>query len=266
MICKDNNRPIIFFRNDDLRNSLDNSLIEITDLFILNGTPISHAVEPANVSHDVVNWLIDKKNEFPDLIEIIQHGFNHNIDNPGLKMEFGGKRGFEDQLSDIKKGVELMNSYFHNLWTPVFTFPYGTYNRNSLKALSDCDYKILSSKIQFSNKARIKNFLGRTFAIDDFFGKQVNYHPGNRKNYGFREISVSVNLIKRYTGYNTAIHYDLESIINQIQLARKHTGIIGILLHHRFHENEMQLINGLIQYLKQSDFLFSTFNKMIPEN
>lgn len=262
----DNEKPIVFFRNDDVRNSPDHSLIDITDLFILNKVPISHAVEPANVSQEIVDWLIDKKKEFPDLIEIIQHGFNHNINNPGLKMEFGGKRGFEDQLFDIKKGVELMNTYFHNLWTPVFTFPYGTYNRNSLKAISACGYKILSSKIKFSKKARVKNFLGRTFGIDEFRGKQVNYHPGIRKNYGFREISVSVNLIKRYTGSNTAIHYDLENIINQIKLAQKHTGIIGILLHHRFHENEMQLITGLIQYLKQSEFSFTTFNELITEN
>jgi hypothetical protein len=260
-----NQRPVIFFRNDDVRNSLDNSLIEMTELFILNKVPISHAVEPANVSQEVVNWLIMKKKEHPDLVEIIQHGFNHNIDNPGLKMEFGGKRGFEDQLFDIRQGVELMNTYFTNLWTPVFTFPYGTFNRYSLEALAACHYKVLSSKIKFSGKARIKNLLGRTFGIDEFRGKKINYHPGLRKNYGFREISVSVNLIRKYTGSKTAIHYDYENIINQITLAARHTNIIGILLHHRFHENEMQLISGLIQYLRQNNFAFSTFSQLIQE-
>lgn len=256
----------IFFRNDDVRDSLDNSLIELTRLFISNKVPVAHAVEPANVSLEVVKWLLQKKTDHPDFIEIIQHGFNHNIENQPIKMEFGGKRGYEDQLIDVKKGAELMNIYFGNLWSPVFTFPYGTYNRNSLKAISDCDFKVLSSKIKFSGKARLKNFAGRTLGIDNFFGKHINYHPGLRKNYGFREISVSANLIKSYTAYDTAIHYNLEEIIDQILLAGKYTDIIGILLHHRFHSNEMPLIEELIKFLRQNGFSFSTFNELITKN
>lgn len=259
------NKKTIFFRNDDVRNSLDNSLIELTGLFISNKVPVAHAVEPANVSQEVVKWLLKEKTDHPDLIEIIQHGFDHNIGNQNIKMEFGGVRGFEDQLIDIKKGVGLMNTYFGNLWTPVFTFPYGTYNRDSLKAISVCDYKVLSSKIKFSGKARLKNFAGRALNIDNFGGKHINYHPGLRKNYGFREISVSANLIKSYTAYDTAIHYSLEEIIDQILLAGKYTDIIGILLHHRFHSNEMLLIEELIKFLRQSGFSFSTFNELITK-
>lgn len=262
----DDNRKKIFFRNDDIRDSLDSSLIELTRLFISHKVPVAHAVEPANVSSEVVNWLLQKKTEHPDLIEIIQHGFDHNIGNRGIKMEFGGNRGFEDQLIDVKKGVELMNTYFGDLWTPVFTFPYGTYNRDSLKAISACGYKVLSSKIKFSASARLKNIAGKAMGIDEFCGKHIQYHPGLRKEYGFREISVSANLIKSYTAYNTAIHFSLEELTDQILLAGKHTNIIGILLHHRFHTKEMLLIEELIKFLKQSGFSFSTFKELITKN
>lgn len=46
------NGNIIFFRNDDVRSTLDESLVSLTDIFIRNGIPISHAVEPANISSD----------------------------------------------------------------------------------------------------------------------------------------------------------------------------------------------------------------------
>ena len=54
-------KNFIFFRNDDVRDKLDQSLVSITELFIDNRVPISHAVEPANVSDEVIKWLIEMK-------------------------------------------------------------------------------------------------------------------------------------------------------------------------------------------------------------
>ena len=39
-----------FFRNDDIRDSLDDELIKIQDLFVQRNFPIVYAVEPANVT------------------------------------------------------------------------------------------------------------------------------------------------------------------------------------------------------------------------
>lgn len=89
---------IFFFRNDDLRNKLDDSLIKITDLFIKYNIPITHSVEPANVSEEVVKWLVDVKKKYPDLIEIMQHGYEHKIKNNFKKGEFGGQ---EDTMNNL---------------------------------------------------------------------------------------------------------------------------------------------------------------------
>lgn len=256
--------PTIFFRNDDVRDTLDNSLIDFTDLVISHGLPISHAVEPGNITNEVAAWLNSKKNEHPDLIEIVQHGYNHNLSNPEVKMEFGGNREYHDQLRDIIEGKKIMDKYFLQNWSPVFTFPYGSYNQATLRAINDSGYKAISSKIQYSSKSRIKNLIGRTLGRDMIMGKKINYHPGIRNGYNFKEISVSANLIKKYTGYATADHYSLEEIRGQIKLALKFTDTIGILFHHRFHEDQLNLINDLIIYLKKDErFRFSTFAGLI---
>ncbi|MHC1775957.1 MAG: DUF2334 domain-containing protein [Lentimicrobium sp.] len=250
--------PLIFFRNDDVRDSLDDTLIKMTELFIKHGIPVSHAVEPANISKKVSDWLISVKRHNPDLIEIIQHGFNHNLSNPLAKMEFGGTRTYHDQLIDIQKGKEIMDNIFGKMWSPVFTFPYGTYNTDTLKAVSDSGFIAISSKIQFSQKARIKNYIGKNLKMGDILGRKISYHPGLRYGFNFKEVSVSVNLIKEYTGYSSAIHYTLSDLKKQIELSKNYTSIVGILLHHRFHENQMDSIEELLNHLKNMNCQVST--------
>lgn len=254
---------IVFFRNDDVRNVLDESLISLTSLCIKHRVPISHAVEPGNVTSEVAEWLIGEKKKHPELIEIIQHGYNHNLSNPSQKMEFGGTRNFEDQYEDLKKGKAIMDQLFGGLWSPVFTFPFGTYNKYSLQAINQLGYKAISSKMQFSAKVRLKNFIGKSLGKDMLLGKKINYHPDIRKGYSIREISVSANLIKKYTGESEADHFSLEEIKNQIAHASEYTEIIGVLFHHRFHKEHLGLTEDLIVHLKKEGFKFKTIAEII---
>lgn len=260
---KAGNKTVVFFRNDDVRDQLDDTLINLTNVCIKHDVPISHAVEPGNVSAAVVEWLIAEKKKHPELIEIIQHGYNHNLLNPFQKMEFGGNRSFEDQYKDLKKGKTIMDQQFGRLWSPIFTFPYGTYNKYSLRAINQLGYKAISSKMQFSLKVRLKNFIGKLLGTDMLWGKKINYHPDIRKGYNFREISVSANLIKKYTGESEADHFSLEEIKNQVALASRHTGIIGVLFHHRFHKDHLGLTEDLIMHLKEEGYKFKTIAEII---
>lgn len=253
----------VFLRNDDVRQALDQSLIDLTMLCIKHKVPISHAVEPANVTQEVSEWLISLKKQFPDLIEIIQHGYNHNLDNPEQKMEFGGKRDFQEQYNDIKKGKEIMDKVFGDLWEPIFTFPYGTFNEPTLKAIDQLGYIAISSKIKFTYKGRLKNSFGRLLGKNILFGKKINYHPGIRHGHKFKEVSVSANIIKKYTGVSTAEHYTIEDIMKQIRIASVHTKIIGLLFHHRFHTDNLSLISDLIDRLKEQGYSFSNLRNII---
>lgn len=257
------NKKKIFFRNDDIRHTLDQSLIDLTMLCIDHKVPISHAVEPFNVSPEVTEWLISMKTQFPRLVGIIQHGYDHNLENPEQKMEFGGERCFQDQYDDIKKGKEIMDHAFGRLWDPIFTFPYGTFNTDTLKAIDDLGYIAISSKIKFNFKGRLKNSLGRLMGQDILLGKKINYHPDVRHGYKFREISISANLIKRYTDETTAEHYTHGEIMEQIRTSGHHTNIIGVLFHHRFHQDYLKLTADLIVTLKDKGYSFCTIREII---
>lgn len=253
----------IFFRNDDVRDIVDEELIKLVEIFIAAKVPISLAIEPANITQEVVDWLKRKKNNQSDIIELIQHGYDHNkrlIYSKGK--EFGGERGFEDQYEDLKKGKEMMDNYFGNLWFPVMAFPYGSYNTPALQALDKLKFKVLSTGVDFSLKHRVKNFVGNTFAKDFILDKKVCYHNEIRKKYKFSEFDTSVNIIKKQISIDKGIHFTLNEIMKMIESDFKHSDVVGILFHHRFHTNEFIMIEQLVQKLKEKGYQFSTFEKL----
>lgn len=245
------NKQFIFLRNDDVRNSLDIELIDLTKTCIDLNIPISHAVEPANVTEEVVKWLLEEKRKYPELIEIIQHGYDHNKENPSVKMEFGGMRDYSDQLVSIKAGKELMDSYFDGHWSPVFTFPYGTYNHDTLKAVDAAGYKAISGKISYSTKNILKNTAGKFLGKNFLLNKKISYHGSKRRDFSFSELSVSANLIKKYIDDKKAEHYDLNEILDQVVISSKYSNVTGILFHHRFHTYQMEMIKKLLTTLKE---------------
>ncbi len=258
-----NNNKFVFFRNDDVRETLDESLIHITDIFLSNNIPITHAVEPANMTEEVINWLNNKYNENPNLIEIIQHGYNHNKLKKYINQEFGGKRNYQDQYEDIYTGKKLMDNYFKENWRPVFSFPYGKFNSSTIDALHDLNFNGISSSVSFNLKNFFKNQIGTILEKDDFFNKRVSYHNRYRRKNKLFEVSVSINIIKKYLSYDLANHFSKEEIISKIKNTIKFTDIIGILFHHRFHFDQYEMIQEIIKYLKDNGFIFTSITEYI---
>ena len=87
-------------------------------------------------------WEIVKKWELNDW-SIAMHGYNHLYDKETNKKDFfnyGGKSEFfghsyEDQLSKIKKGLEIFEK--NNIQIDTFFAPNHTYDRNTFKALKN---------------------------------------------------------------------------------------------------------------------------------
>jgi len=254
----------VFFRNDDVRGNLDQSLIDLTSLCIENTIPIAHAVEPANVTQKVVDWLIEVKNAHPELIDIIQHGYDHNINGNYHKMEFGGERTYKDQYDDILKGKNLMQNYFGDLWVPIFTFPYAVYNTQSIRILKDLGYMGLSDVIFFNSKARIKNQVGRLLRRDVIANRKVSFHPKQRPN-GLREVSTSFGIIKKYNSEDSCDHFTMDEIIQKIKISSKFTDSIGVLFHHRFHAGHLGLIQEIIDYFAKNNFQPKSLSEIIAK-
>ncbi len=145
-----NNSRIVFFRNDDV-NTLDEPFTKFVEFFIDHHIPLVLAVEPANLTLEMVGYLLDVHTSYPSLIEIIQHGYSHVEHDRG---EFGGNRAYQDQLDDIYHGINIMRTSFGEAFFPAFSFPFGQYNEHTIQVLNELCYQVLSSKFNISLSAQ----------------------------------------------------------------------------------------------------------------
>lgn len=246
----------IFFRNDDIRGKLDKSLIELTRIFIENNLPIMHAVEPANLTSEVVDWLVETKQKYPGNVEIMQHGYDHTQKNKLLKGEFGGQRTYEEQLREIKRGKELMDEYFGKDWFPAFNYPYGPYNYESMRALNDCGYKVVNSHFNSDWKRKIFYFVGHALKKGRFLNHHVSwnldYYPGTN----LFEIDINISFIKKYVNelYDSEM-YSYEELIEKTKKYKNYK-TIGVLFHHRYHNtsDKLELVQRYLDWCKRQKF------------
>ncbi len=255
---------IMFFRNDDVRGVLDKELIQITDLFIKYRIPITHAVEPANVTPEVIEWLLSVKKNHPDLIEIMQHGYDHTIKNEQRKGEFGGQRTYDEQYADIKAGKDLMNQYFSDQWFECFNFPYAPYNPAAIKAVNDVGYKVLSSHYNSEWKRRIFYFVGHVLRKGYLLNHHVSWNLRQYPGTSLFEIDMNAGFICKYTNEQTGS--EMLSVEDLVELTRKYFGqrTIGILLHHRYHDTQekIDLVENYLEWAKDQSFEFMTMEQV----
>lgn len=257
-------KNLVFFRNDDVRDKLDSSLVEITELFIKNKIPITHAVEPANVTDEVVNWLRNVREENPGLVNIMQHGYAHARKNKYLKGEFGGQRTYEEQFNEIKQGKELMNKYFGDNWFPVFNYPYGPYNLESMKALEECGFKVVNSHFNSDWKRKVFYAVGHLLRKGRLFDHHVSWNLDLYPGTSLFEIDVNVSFIKKYINeeYNCDM-FTLEDLINKTTEYLNYK-TIGVLLHHRYHNSpeKIDLVERFLDWSKKQNFKFVTIEEI----
>lgn len=250
----------VCFRNDDV-NTLTDELKNITDIFIEQDIPIAHAVEPGNVTVETVEWLKLQKNAYPELIEIVQHGWNHTRHGRG---EFCGARSFAEQLRDLKTGREILESQFNGGFLPMITFPYGIYKDYTVRAAEESGFSLLSSLYDLRLSRRLFYSMGRGLQKTHVKEKRISYHLNYIPNTRIFEIDASISFIKQYfDDYGDECEmYSVEEIMSQFSKAGKVNPVIVLLLHHRFHKtNEsLDLIENVISNLKSNfDVEFASF-------
>jgi len=247
-----------FLRDDDIRSPLDNNLIKLLELLIQLNIPISLAVEPANIDNQMSEWLLNQKERYPNLIEIIQHGYNHNLNEihyiygKTYKGEFGFKQSYSEQRMKILGGKTIMESNFGNKWFPAFSFPYGGRNLNSIKVLKDLNYKVVNGSYHYSLPGLIFDYLGRIGGKEYFLGRRVSWHLKPRFKSQLMQIDTSISVIKKFYNDNTDCEfYELEDLKVLTKKYLNRTNVIGIVLHHRYHNNNSYLIlKNYLEWLK----------------
>lgn len=227
----------VFFRNDDV-NHMEPGLVEITQLLVEQGATIAHAVEPANLSPEVRDWLLGLQGQN---VEIIQHGYAHIRHDLG---EFGGRRPEADQRRDLEAGLQIMRHAFGDAFQPVMSFPYGHYNEHTIRVLDDLGYSVLSSHVRHQFKRRVFYALGRGIGRGRWLGRHVSHHlrryPGSR----LFEISVGMSPIRKYLhgpGSTTCEFHSAADLERIFAICRRQTPVVGVVLHHRFHDSPASL-------------------------
>lgn len=243
---------IFYFRNDDV-NILDEELVNVTRRCTEQGVPITHAVEPANVTDEAAAWLRAEKSNAPRLIEIMQHGYDHRKRDKG---EFGGNRPYDDQRRDLAAGKRILRDRFGDGFLPCLNFPFGPYNAASMQAASDLGYRIVNSHYNCRPSRRLLYVAGHALRRGRLLDRHVSWHldryPGTR----LYCIDMAVSFIARYRGEYGSRDCDfhgLPHLLERIAAFRRHTPVIGILLHHRFHTTpaSLDLITAVIESLRK---------------
>lgn len=258
---------VVFFRNDDVRGSLDESLVQITDLFIKHKIPITHAVEPANVTPKVVEWLLCVKREHPELIEIMQHGYDHSVKNKKQLGEFGGQRSYEEQYEDIKIGKELMNKYFGEQWFECFNFPYAPYNHAAIRAVDDIGFKVLNSHYNVGLSRQVFYFVGHLLRRGHLLNRHVSWNLQRYPNTSLFEIDMNISFIAKYMNEETdCIMLTLDELKTATQrYLRERT--VGVLLHHRYHNTseKIDLVDQYLSWCSTQSFEFKTIESIYEQ-
>ena len=243
--------PIFYFRNDDV-NILDEELVAVSRRCTDAGVPLTHAVEPANVTDEAAAWLLAEKARDPRLIEIMQHGYDHRQRDLG---EFGGNRPFADQLRDLGRGKEIMQEKFGDSFLPCLNYPFGPYNSHSMRAADELGFRIISSHYNCRLSRRAMYAVGHALRRGKILDKHISWHLDYYPGTGLFSIDMAVSFIRSYIGHygsRDCIFHELEWLKSRVADFIPHTPVIGILLHHRFHisAQSLDLVTNLIHHFK----------------
>jgi len=267
------NKIVMNFRNDDVRDTLDESLIKMTEIFLAHRVPISHAVEPANVSTEVIEWLLEIKNKHPELVEVVQHGYSHKVNvtykkNGKIKKgEFGYTRGYEEQYEELKLGMEMMSNYFGDKWFPAICFPFGSKNLETIKACNKLGFKIINDSVGNKNKQRLFYEFGRKFSLNSLWGITIPYPLRFKPRTGLFDLSYGLGPIRKFINAETECEfYSLDEWINQTNNLMSHQ-FIGNVLHHRYHNNvnSIDLIDLYLRWTKDQGIVSLTQSQILTK-
>lgn len=227
----------VCFRNDDV-NILTPELVSLTNILINRGISITHAVEPCNITVETIDWLKKMKEDLPNLIEIVQHGWDHSWHDKG---EFGGKRLYEEQYIDLRCGKEIMEETFGIDFFPMLVVPCDCYNKDTIKAVSLLQYKVFSVHYNYRTSRRIFYNIGHLLGKGQLFGRHIsnhlNYYPGTQ----MFEIDTSISFIKKYLGYNECEMNSVKEITRAFNVLKKQIPVVSFSLHHRLHNKKIHI-------------------------
>ena len=225
----------MLFRSDDVDED-EEFLRRLLRIFTSRKIPLILGVIPARLTALATALLLEKQRDFPGLIELTQHGWQHvNHEVSERKCEFGSSRNFAEQLADIQRGQMRMNEVFGEQWFPAFIPPWNRCTAQTCQVLNQLGFRVLSK------------LHGKLSSSPDFQG---------------REISVTLDI---FTWKNGARLKPAEEIFAELSNQIEHSNPIGIMLHHKvMNDKSFAFLESLLIELSASSAIrFHTFQSLL---
>jgi len=222
----------IFLRNDDVARET-RTLEQFSGIFAERGVPVSHQVIPAQLTDECAGWVRETRARIPALVEFGQHGNTHQIKVGGRVRyyEFGPQLSLGEQRAIIKAGRETLDAKLGDAWTGrLFTPPQHRFDRNTLRALSECGFSVLSASRYTGLQHRLAYRIGRALGRTNIGRAGVSYHGGTRPEAPLKELSISVAVDDGPAGPPQGRGVD--EIMARLAEARRQLRVVGLMFHH----------------------------------
>jgi hypothetical protein len=223
-------RTRIFLRDDDV-GAWTPAFWRFVACFRDAGLPVSYQVIPAQLSDEAAEHLRAFHAERPDLCEFGQHGLAHEMTIGGKRLtwEFGRERDLATQQRVIAQGKAIMQAklgpaFAGNLFTP----PRHRFDGNTIRALHAEGFSVLSAAAYTDPLRRAVYRLGRSLGMGTIGNRGIAYHPELRPEAPLRELSIAVAVDD-----GAPVQRDVADVLAQIDRARKHTALVGLMFHHQ---------------------------------
>lgn len=226
---------LVFFRDDDV-GTLTDPLRFHLDLLIEFGVPCHYQVVPAYLDAACAAELRRRKAAHPDLVHFNQHGLHHEqiVNGKVEYAEFAFGRPYADQRQAIAEGRDQLAQHLGDAFSPdVFTPPCHKYDAETLRALGDLGFTVLSAGLRTDWPARVYYQLGRALGRVELLGKRVSYHRRFTPDARLAEVSVVVDVHEEVDGRCVRLEKTANDLWADFEAARRSLDAVGIMTHHQ---------------------------------
>jgi len=244
----------VFFRDDDF-GRLGEPLRRVVDLLLEEQVPCNYQVVPAQLDDESAGYARATRAAHPGLFFLNQHGFRHEQEIGGQHRwsEFDGARSRAEQRADIEVGRRLLEDRLGESFDGrIFTPPCHKYDENTLDALSELGFSVLSAGFRVDPASRLYYGLGAALGRVSLFGKRVSYHGGLTPGTRLAEVSVCIDVDEDEDARGRKIEKGLPELWAEFERCSARVPVVGVMLHHGRYDRpeKLETLRAFVRRLK----------------
>lgn len=244
----------VFFRDDDMGGVLE-PLRSVMQLLREQRVPCHYMAVPEHLQPEVVRLALAQKEAGPELVFLGQHGLRHRQEIRGQQCfsEFAGGRPFDDQFRDIETGSRILRNQLGEAFdSSSFTPPCHRYDANTVRALSELGYSLLSAGVRADRASLLYYRIGSRLGKVTFLGKRVSYHLQQLPGTNLFEVSATIDVDFDHDPSGRPCLKSVDYLWHEFELCRTRLPVVGIMLHHACYDRpeKVDTLRAFVQRLR----------------